>query len=170
METILRPSSFQRNLMSPNPPSPPAVVLEAHLGFWLRYVSNHVSARFQTLLAERDVSVTEWVALCTLFAQDTTSHAELIQVLGMTKGAASKVISRLEDKGLVQRQLAEGKAREQLLALTGEGRALTPALAALAEANDAHFFAHLPADERLVLMRTLQALVSHHQLKTFPSS
>ena len=88
----------------------------------------------------------------------------------MTKGAASKVIRRLEDKGLVQRQLAEGKAREQLLALTGEGRALTPALAALAEANDAHFFAHLPADERLVLMRTLQALVSHHQLKTFPSS
>lgn len=170
METMLSPSSFQRNLMSPTPSLSPAVSLEAHLGFWLRYVSNHVSARFQTLLAERDVSVTEWVALCTLFAQDTTSHAALIQTLGMTKGAASKVIRRLEDKGLVQRQLAEGKAREQVLALTQAGRALTPALAALAEANDAHFFAHLTADERLALMGTLQALVSHHQLKTLPSS
>lgn len=148
----------------------PAVPLEAHLGFWLRYVSSHVSARFQTLLAARDVSVTEWVALCTLSAQDTTSHAELIQALGMTKGAASKVISRLEEKGLVRRQLAEGKAREQVLALTGQGRTLTPALAALADANDAHFFGHLAPDERLALMQTLQALVRHHQLKAIPSA
>ena len=29
-------------------PSP----LEAHLGFWLRFVSNHVSLRFQQLLEE----------------------------------------------------------------------------------------------------------------------
>lgn len=46
---------------------------------------------------------------------------ELIQELGMTKGAASKVVSRLEEKGLAERQLADGRSREQSLVLTASG-------------------------------------------------
>lgn len=151
---------------SPSTPSP----LEAHLGFWLRFVSNHVSARFQTLLEEKDVTVTEWVALRTLWSKDETTHAELIQALGMTKGAASKLVSRLEEKGLAKRQLAEGRAREQNLRLTAAGRRLVPKLAALADANDAHFFGHLGAAERQALARAMQALVQHHQLKNIPTA
>lgn len=154
------------NRTSPSAPSP----LEAHLGFWLRFVSNHVSARFQTLLEEKDVTVTEWVALRTLWSKDETTHAELIQALGMTKGAASKLVSRLEEKGLAKRQLAEGRAREQNLRLTAAGRRLVPKLAALADANDAHFFGHLGAAERQALARAMQALVQHHQLKNIPTA
>ena len=148
------------------PPSP----LEAHLGFWLRFVSSHVSIRFQQLLEEKGVTVTEWVALRTLWSQDETTHAELILALGMTKGAASKVITRLEEKGLAERQLAEGCAREQCLALTTAGKALVPKLAALADANDDHFFGHLPPKARQALTQAMQALVQHHQLKEIPTA
>ncbi len=144
--------------------------LEGHLGFWLRFVSNHVSARFQNLLEERGVSVTEWVALRTLLDRHETSHAELIQALGMTKGAASKVISRLGQKGLARRLLAEGRAREQVLVLTPAGKALVPKLAELADANDTHFFGHLTAPEQSALMRAMQELVAYHQLKTVPTT
>lgn len=147
-------------------PSP----LEAHLGFWLRFVSNHVSMRFQQLLEEKGVTVTEWVALRTLWSQDETTHAELINALGMTKGAASKVVSRLQEKGLAGRQLADGRAREQSLGLTAQGKALVPELAALADANDVHFFGHLPAAERRALNHAMQALVQHHQLKDIPTA
>ena len=143
--------------------------LEAHLGFWLRFVSNHVSLRFRQLLEAQGITVTEWVALRTLLAQGEGSHASLIDALGMTKGAASKVISRLEEKGLAQRQWADGNAREQLLVLTSKGRTLVPKLAKLADANDEHFFGHLPPAERQALVATMQALVQHHQLKQFPS-
>jgi DNA-binding MarR family transcriptional regulator len=147
-------------------PSP----LDAHLGFWLRFVSNHVSIRFQQILEEKGVTVTEWVALRTLWSQDETTHAELIHALGMTKGAASKVVSRLEEKGLAERQLADGRAREQCLSLTPAGKNLVPQLAGLADANDAHFFGHLPAAERKALTATMQALVQHHQLKGVPTA
>ena len=150
----------------PGTPSP----LEAHLGFWLRFVSNHVSLRFQQLLEAQGVTVTEWVALRTLWSQDETTHAELILALGMTKGAASKVVSRLEEKGLAERQLADGRAREQSLRLTAAGQALVPQLAALADANDAHFFGHLPAAARQSLTQAMQALVRHHQLKDIPTT
>lgn len=149
--------------------SHPVSALEDHLGFWLRFVSNHVSSRFQALLEERDVSVTEWVALRTLFDQAETTHTALIQALGMTKGAASKIVSRLEEKGLAERHLAEGRAREQVLVLTRAGKALVPQLAELADANDEHCFSCLSASQRKALMNAMQLLVEHHQLKELPT-
>jgi DNA-binding MarR family transcriptional regulator len=147
-------------------PSP----LEAHLGFWLRFVSNHVSIRFQLLLEAKGVTVTEWVALRTLWERDETRHAELIQALGMTKGAASKVASRLEEKGLAQRLFASRNSRDQCLTLTAARKALVPLLAAMADANDEHFFGHLAAQQRQALMATMRAIVQHHQLKDIPTT
>src|ERR1035438_5835067 len=37
--------------------------LEAHLGYWLRRVSNHVSGTFTRALQAQQVSVAEWVVL-----------------------------------------------------------------------------------------------------------
>jgi DNA-binding MarR family transcriptional regulator len=154
--------------MPPTPSTPPPSPLEAHLGFWLRFVSNHVSGRFQRQLEAEGVTVTEWVALRTLWARPETSHIDLIQALGMTKGAASKVVSRLQEKGLAQRQFPQGTARDQTLVLTASGRALVPVLAAVADANDEHFFGHLGGGERQALMSAMQALVQHHQLNDIP--
>ena len=142
--------------------------LEDHLGYWLRFVSNQVSRRFQQLLEAEGISVTEWVALRALFRQAETGHAELIQRVGMTKGAASKIVSRLEEKGLAQRRLAENAQREQVLSLTRKGKALVPRLSALADQNDAHFFGHLPTDQRTMLRHILEALVVHHQFQEAP--
>ena len=43
--------------------------LTAHLGFWLRAVSNEVSQAFAAKLASRDVTVAEWVTLRSLFGR-----------------------------------------------------------------------------------------------------
>lgn len=147
----------------------PPAALEAHLGFWLRFVSNHVSARFRTLMEAEGVSVTEWVVLRTLWARTDTRHADLIRALGMTKGAASKVISRLEEKRLAERR-AGPLVREQTLVLTAAGKALVPRLAALADANEQHFFAHLSPTERQALVEAMQALVRHHRLDEVPTT
>jgi len=144
--------------------------LETHAGFWLRFVSNHVSARFQAQIEEQDISISEWVAMRTLFDRDETSNAVLIKALGMTKGAASKIVSRLEAKGLAVRQLVEGSGREQTLSLTDAGSALVPRLAAIADENDEHFFGHMSQRQRSDLMRLLSGLVAHHQLHELPIS
>ena len=116
------------------------------------------------------MSVTEWVALRTLWSRPETTNGELIEALGMTKGAASKVVSRLEEKGLAKRLASEGRPREQVLVLSASGRALVPRLADLADANDEHFFRHLRAAERQTLMEAMQALVKHHHLKQIPAA
>jgi DNA-binding MarR family transcriptional regulator len=154
--------------MTPTAKTSCASPLDAHLGFWLRFVSNHVSGRFAELLAAHDISVSEWTALRTLHDRAETRHAALIEALGMTKGAASKIVTRLQTKGLAERRLAEDSARDQVLALSAAGKRLVPILAALADANEEHFFGHLKAAERKALRTQMQALVAHHGLQAVP--
>ena len=145
-------------------PSP----LDAHLGFWMRFVSNQVSAEFARTVEARGVSVSDWVALRSLYDQPETTHASLVAALGMTKGAVSKIVSRLQDKGLVTRASHEADARAQVLALTRAGRALVPALAREADANDERFFGHLSAKQRRELLALLKQMVQLHQLEQVP--
>jgi DNA-binding MarR family transcriptional regulator len=148
--------------------------LEVHAGFWLRFVSNHVSGRFRKLVEENGVTVSEWVALRALYddsavAVTRITTSTLVDSLGMTKGAVSKILARLEEKELVRREADQVDARVQRLALTEAGRALVPRLAALADQNDEHFFGFLEPAQRAALVKTLQNIVRAHGLTQLPT-
>ncbi len=95
--------------------------LEQHFGYWLRYVSNHVSHAFSLKLAARGVTVAEWVVLRQLFDAESAPSA-LADRLGMTRGAISKLADRLIAKDLITRRPSAGDRRFQTLALTRQGR------------------------------------------------
>lgn len=141
--------------------------LEAHLGYWLRFVSNHVSRGFARRLAGRDATAAEWVVLRELWDGALIPSA-VAERLGMTRGAITKLADRLAAKGLLVRAPDAADGRRRSLALTAAGRRLVPELAALADSNDAEFFAHLGAAERAALEATLKSLVRHHGLKAVP--
>jgi DNA-binding MarR family transcriptional regulator len=149
-------------------PAPPAH-LESHLGFWLRFVSNHVSGAFAARLAARKVSVPEWTALRELYEADMAPSL-LAERLTLTRGAITKLADRLIRRKLVQRLADERDGRAQRLALTAAGRALVPELGALADANDAEFFAFLSRAERAGLENTLKKIVRRHGLSTIPTA
>ena len=142
--------------------------LEAHLGYWLRFVSNHVSRVFALLLLDKGVTVAEWVAMRRLFGEGEVAPSLLADRIGMTRGAITKLADRLIDKGLVVRRADPQDGRAQTLALTARGRALIPELAALADDNDAEFFRILTTHERRVLRRLLERLVEQNGLKIVP--
>lgn len=142
--------------------------LESHLGYWLRFVSNHVSNAFRAKVEAAGVSVSEWVVLRQLYAGGHTAAGSIADAIGMTKGAISKVIARLEQKGLLERALVEDDRRQQWLALTAKGRSLVPALARLADENDAEFFGHLSKRTQSELLTVLRDIVRHHRLESVP--
>ncbi len=81
--------------------------LEAHLGYWLRFVSNQVSQSFGRKLAAIDVSVAEWVVLRELLTATRWFRASCARKIGMTRGAVSKIMDRLEAKSLLTRTTNE---------------------------------------------------------------
>ncbi|QNM95435.1 MarR family winged helix-turn-helix transcriptional regulator [Chitinimonas koreensis] len=154
--------------MSATPPPTPVSELEDHLGYWLRFVSNHVSHAFRRKVEAAGVTVSEWVALRALYRAEIDTPGALAQAIGMSKGAVSKLLDRLEAKGLAARTVNPADRRQHAVALTPAGHALVPRLAELADRNDAEFFGHLPGPVRAELAATMQDIVRHRQLKTIP--
>lgn len=142
--------------------------LEDHLGYWLRYVSNYVSGAFAQALQERQVSVAEWVALRHLYDRQTMTPGELADLLGMTRGAVSKVLVKLESKQWIARTADATDNRVHWITLTPAGQQLLPDLAQLAEQNDAYFFGSLSPVEQQTLRNLLEKLTQIHQWHSLP--
>jgi DNA-binding MarR family transcriptional regulator len=143
--------------------------LKKHVGFWLRFVSNHVSQAFARKLLASGVTVAEWVVMREMLDDEETSPGVLAERIGMTRGGVSKLVDRLVTKKLVTRRERTDDRRFQSIALTAEGRRLIPQLAELADQNDEEFFQPLSFGERTALIATMKKLVQAHGLQTLPT-
>ena len=144
--------------------------LEKHVGYWLRFVSNHVSHAFMQKVEAKRVTVAEWAVMREMFEAGPVNPSQLAERLGMTRGAVSKLVERLCGKSLVKRRASDGDRRYQSVALTPKGRKLVPTLAQLADENDQEFFGHLSKDSQAGLVQLLKSLVHRHGWKNVPVS
>lgn len=143
--------------------------LTEHIGYWMRLVSNNVSHSFARKLEACGVTVAEWVVLREMYSgDDSTSPGRVAELTGLTRGAVSKLVSRLLEKGLVHRAESASDRRYQDIRLTAKATALVPKLASLADQNDEEFFSKLAKAERGQLIELLQKLARLHQIKTKP--
>ena len=143
--------------------------LKKHVGFWLRFVSNHVSHTFARKIEASGVTVAEWVVMREMFDDEEISPGVLAERIGMTRGGVSKLVDRLVSKKLINRRERSDDRRFQSIALTAAGRRMIPQLAALADQNDEEFFGALSAGERAALMAMMKKLVQAHRLQTVPT-
>lgn len=147
----------------------PVSDLKSHVGFWMRFVSNHVSQAFARKLVKSGVTVAEWVVLREMYGRQDMSPSKVADLTGMTRGAASKLIDRLVDKKLIHREECVDDRRYQDIGLTASGVKLVPSLAALADRNDQELFNALTAAERQTLLAILKKLVQAHDLHELPT-
>lgn len=146
----------------------PVSDLEAHVGYWLRFVSNHVSHGFQMKVEAHGVTVSEWVLLREIYGSGPTSATALAARTGMSKGAVSKLLTRIEAKALLERETVEQDRRNHVVALSAAALKLVPELARLADQNDEEFFCHLPATVKTTIVDAMKNVVAVHGLKAIP--
>ncbi len=142
--------------------------LERHVGYWLRFVSNHVSHAFAQKVEIRGVTVAEWVLLRKMYDAGSANPSQIADAVGMTRGAVSKLVERLCRKKLVLRSSSDGDRRYQTVELTAAGKRLVPILAGLADENDREFFGHLNSEEQTRLVNLLHDIVRRHEWKDMP--
>lgn len=145
-----------------NEPSP----LDEHLGYWLRCLSNQVSASFAERLERCGSSVPQWVTLRVLHDHDSLSLKELSARIGVDQGALSRMIERLLVRGLVSRRANPLSRREIAIALTAKGRQLVPRLAREADENDRAFFRTLTVPQQKAFLATIKTLLAANQTET----
>ena len=150
-------------------PDPTVSDLKEHVGFWLRFVSNHVSHAFARKLLASGATVAEWVVMREMFDDEEISPGVVAERIGMTRGGVSKLVDRLVGKKIITRRDRSDDRRYQSIALTAAGRRLLPQLAALADRNDEEFFHPLSTGERAALIAMMKKLVRAHGLETLPT-
>lgn len=143
-------------------------ILEGHLGYWLRFVSNHVSLSFAKRLSAHGVGVGEWVVLNLLHKNKSLSPAEIAQIIGISRGAASKLLDRLFHKRLISREESMKDRRYQKIAISAVGKELLPKLIKEAEGNEQQFFDHLSDEEKSQLTKLLKSIISNQKWNKIP--
>ncbi len=124
---------------------------------------------FSEKLASSGVTVAEWVILREMYGiNDTTSVSRIAELSGLTRGAVSKLISRLLEKEFVSRKESIADRRFQDIELTNLGRMLVPNLAIIADQNEEDFFSVLNKSERKNLLIILKKMVNLHKFTTMP--
>lgn len=143
--------------------------LTDHIGYWLRRVSNAVSVGFARKLETLDVAVAEWVFMRLLYRRDPVPPSQIAEVMALTRGGITKIADRLIAKGYLAREDDPEDGRGQRLKLTTKGNQIVPKLAALADQNEAEFFAHFSSKEKRELMGLLQKTVAALGIDTIPT-
>lgn len=98
-------------------------------------------------LAQYDISAPQLIVLASLATDDHVSPANICKTISYDPGAMTRMIDRLEQKGLVKRIPNPNDRRATQLALTPAGKALYPQLMAAKDRVAAQFLRGFTKDE-----------------------
>ncbi|MFI0419188.1 MarR family winged helix-turn-helix transcriptional regulator [Spongiactinospora sp. 9N601] len=105
---------------------------------------------------EFDVTLGEWRAIALIASDPTLTLNRLARRAGLDKAQMSRVVTKLTERGLVNRTAGSGRTSQ--LALTEAGVRVYRGLIRAANERDATFLAVLSPEERNVLARALDKL------------
>lgn len=99
------------------------------LNSYLPYLVNRAGQQFvgaiSGVLAEAGIDVQMWRVLVVLFDHGSQPVSELAELTSINLSTLSRLIGRMESKGLVSREKKAGDARTVVIELTDAGQALT---------------------------------------------
>lgn len=117
-----------------------------------------IYARFEK---EHGITRMEFVVLFVLAQRGDTSWSDIVRMTGLPKNNISRGITRLVEKGLVERTEDALDRRRAVLVLTAQGRRLFDTLVVRYRERSEAFLATLTAGERDMLARGIRALATN---------
>ena len=112
-------------------------------------------------LAPFDISAPQLIVLASVANMEANSAAGLCKSISYDPGAMTRMIDRLEQKGLVRRIPKPEDRRAMNLELTAAGKALYPQLIAAKENVQAQFLRGFSKDEVRLLERLLNRMLEN---------
>ena len=122
-----------------------------------RRMANELSARFAE--AGIDISVEQWRALIPLFKLDGLTQGRLCKILSQEKTGVSRLLSALEKRGLVRREISKEDRRVKFLYITDAGRELIQETMGMAIVNHEDIVKDIDPEELRICKRVLWRLV-----------
>ena len=130
-------------------------------GYWINRLANAFTEAFDHTIGHLGVTPQQWVVLISCYNGDAQTPAELSRFIGIDASAITRLLDRIEAKGLLVRVPDRLDRRSIKVELTDKGRALTPRLAALAQQVNEEFLSGMPASEAAQLKATILKMLEN---------
>lgn len=133
------------------------------VGYLMRRILSAVAAAVEHELEPSGLTHAQWAPLFKLHMQPGTTVAELARLCELDAGAMTRLLDRLEAKGLCQRERCGQDRRVVRLALTPQGRAVAERIpVALSRVQNA-YLAGFSREEWLLLKSFLSRILDNAQ-------
>lgn len=142
-----------------SPEAPEPLTLERFLPYRLNVLATTVSNALARVYAERfGLTIPQWRVLATLGQYERSTARDIAAHAVMHKSTVSRAVSALAERGLLERQPNAADMREEMLALTGQGRGIYEALVPEARAFERALAGALSAQEEALLFALIDRL------------
>jgi DNA-binding MarR family transcriptional regulator len=137
---------------------PARTILSQMPGHLIRRLHQRSTAVFQDRMkqANHDMTSVQFAALDVLQQQPGIDQATLAQLMAYDRATIGGVVKRLEQKGLIERQIDAEDRRARALTLTDEGLAVLRAVQPLVEDLQSDILGNLSEAERATFMALTQ--------------
>lgn len=95
---------------------------ESSVGYLLRRLQQVMAAALEPIFTAEGLTMTHWSALVFIYLRGTTTGIEVARDLSYDKGAVTRLLDTLEERGLLTRTRDTADRRCVNLTLTEEGR------------------------------------------------
>lgn len=140
-----------------------AAFVDDYLPALLAQASHLISSEFHRTAGAQGLNVSEWRVLASLAGGEPVSIGRLAQVAVMKQPTLTRVLDRMEGKGLVERLAHDGDRRVTLVRITGAGRATVERLIPLAREHEERVLAPFGLARAAKLKATLRRMIELHQ-------
>ena len=137
---------------------------ENHVGFWVAVLSKAVATRFQKALEKHGVTIAQWVVLRALYGRECSVN-ELSEAISLDHASTSRLVERLVQKKLLNRETTLEDRRSVRVSLTSSAVDLVPKLASTADAHDEWFFGKISEAKRDQLLEIVMELIQKHDIR-----
>lgn len=137
----------------PDAPPPPM----QSLGRLLNNATRQIMVLAESRFAEDDISLPQYVVLTALWRADGLKVSHLADYCGNGQPALSRLLDRMETKGLVERRASPDDRRAVRVFLTDKGHKLSPLLERYKEFHEI-MMADMTQQERATLFALLERL------------
>lgn len=154
------------------PPCPPDETSEAlysveswtmdeSLGYLLSTVKGQLIARIDAELAPLDITWAQWATILKMASGKARTATELCRHSGCDTGSMTRMVDRLEQKGLVRRERGVEDRRMVFLHLTEKGQQLVPELKPIAVTVLNHFLRGFSREELELFKSFLRRMIAN---------
>lgn len=129
-------------------------------GWLINVVANDAAKKLDTELKKHGLTIALWPPLMCLWEAEGVTQREIAQKSKVENSTTTRTLDKLENLGLVERQVDPNSRRSFRIYLTDEGRALREKLLPIPVGINQDILSSLESKERDELIRLMQKLVA----------